>query len=1065
MYSTKEQAFYKLVRAHIPLFIAIHENHPSGVCYIPLKLRETAWVNPDFIQLLGYTPAEAPDFTLETLLHPLDCQYLLETAAASTDPDSLVLNLRIRHRQGHDVQGKWLVFVTGEARDHLLLIRQTVSYNECNMASLQYKSRLLQAFINLSNELCCITDLKGNVLFLNQVWEKALGYPFQSLQSFQLSQFIHPHDLEASRNALKKLMEGLQVVNYRNRLQASDGSFKHFKWHAKAQNGFVYAAAEDITPEVLVTEQLAEKEELVKSITDNLPGIIFRQVSRPDGSWHMDFVSRGVEGVLGITKADLLSHPELFEKNILPEDLPLYRQCMANALELHQPFEHTWRALNTNGNILWLSGYFIPKALPNGQVQCDAMISDITQRKTTEEALFFNEKKFRFLTEATSEMICQHQPDGTYEYLSPSVEKLLGYQPHELEGKSPYINFHPEDLERIRTQSHQRVLEGQPVTSIEYRIRRKDGQYIWFDTHTDPVLGANGEVVSLITRTRDITAKKKGEEQLGRIMQQLNEEKRRLESIIAQIPAGFILAEAPSGKIIRFNKQAERILGHPLVLFTTLASYERLGSFTPEGQPLSAEEYPISKVIATQHKVENKEYQYKKGDGQFVTLLSNAAPLFDEDQNLTAVVNIFTDISFIKEAERALMDKNKALIEIEQELRASEEELTTYIMELNRSKEDLEAQREALKLSEASATALARQYQSILDSQAVYVLKTDAKGSYTYVNGYFRNRFGYKGYLIGQSALESVIEEDRYTCSQTVERCFRQPGIPHEVILRKPDKHGNIKGGKWEFKGVPDENGQVHEVLCVGFDITEQLENIEQARYLLDMTQRQNERLIEYTNITSHNLRAPVARLLGLCDLLEMSPENPEYIPLIRQSAKKLDETIRLMNDLLDIEQEGSKLRKKEVNLYQAVQQSFEQLIAHGHSDGELILDMPSDQMVYVVPAYLDSIVYNLLSNAIKYRKNHEPAKVTVRCPPHNDFLVMEVTDQGIGIDLEKYGSKLFKMKSRLNTNMEGKGIGLFFTKQQLEAMGGKIEVYSQPGMGTTFKAYFPRVAQYAASS
>jgi PAS domain S-box-containing protein len=98
-----------------------------------------------------------------------------------------------------------------------------------------------------------------------------------------------------------------------------------------------------------------------------------------------------------------------------------------------------------------------------------------------------DDERFRLLAEKTSDLVCLHEPDGRYLYVSPSCRRLLGYEPEDLLGTDPYDLFHPEDLERIRSEAHAKALEGQEAVSVTYRIRRESGDYTWFETLTEPI--------------------------------------------------------------------------------------------------------------------------------------------------------------------------------------------------------------------------------------------------------------------------------------------------------------------------------------------------------------------------------------------------------------------------------------------------------------------------------------------------------------------------------------------------------------------------------------------------
>ena len=115
------------------------------------------------------------------------------------------------------------------------------------------------------------------------------------------------------------------------------------------------------------------------------------------------------------------------------------------------------------------------------------------------------DEQFRLLAEKTSDLVCLHEPDGRYLYISPSCRRLLGFEPEDLLGTDPYDLFHPEDLERIRSEAHEKALEGQGAVSVTYRIRKASGEYTWFETLTEPILDDSCEVVRLQTASRDVS--------------------------------------------------------------------------------------------------------------------------------------------------------------------------------------------------------------------------------------------------------------------------------------------------------------------------------------------------------------------------------------------------------------------------------------------------------------------------------------------------------------------------------------------------------------------------------
>ncbi|WP_254175085.1 bifunctional diguanylate cyclase/phosphodiesterase [Planktothrix pseudagardhii] len=121
-----------------------------------------------------------------------------------------------------------------------------------------------------------------------------------------------------------------------------------------------------------------------------------------------------------------------------------------------------------------------------------------------EQALRESEQRYRLLAENINDLVCLHDQDRRYLYLSPSCESLLGYGYNELIGKDPYILFHPDDRDRI-VEEFRAVILGKNDISITYRIRQKSGNYIWLETLTKPILNEAGKVVQIQTTSRDVT--------------------------------------------------------------------------------------------------------------------------------------------------------------------------------------------------------------------------------------------------------------------------------------------------------------------------------------------------------------------------------------------------------------------------------------------------------------------------------------------------------------------------------------------------------------------------------
>jgi diguanylate cyclase (GGDEF)-like protein/PAS domain S-box-containing protein len=140
-------------------------------------------------------------------------------------------------------------------------------------------------------------------------------------------------------------------------------------------------------------------------------------------------------------------------------------------------------------------------------------IAIAVERARLYEDVSRNEKQLRLLTENMSDLICLHALDGTFTYVSPSSKTLFGYEPFELLGKSPFDYIHPDDLEYVKSQTRQ-LLGGKTPKPYLQRCRRKDGSYIWVEMFNQPVLDASGQITSVVAVSRDVTERRRMEEQM-----------------------------------------------------------------------------------------------------------------------------------------------------------------------------------------------------------------------------------------------------------------------------------------------------------------------------------------------------------------------------------------------------------------------------------------------------------------------------------------------------------------------------------------------------------------------
>ncbi|MHB8207112.1 PAS domain-containing sensor histidine kinase [Mucilaginibacter sp.] len=244
-------------------------------------------------------------------------------------------------------------------------------------------------------------------------------------------------------------------------------------------------------------------------------------------------------------------------------------------------------------------------------------------------------------------------------------------------------------------------------------------------------------------------------------------------------------------------------------------------------------------------------------------------------------------------------------------------------------------------------------------------------------------------------------------------------------------------------------------------DITEtKTATLERERITNDLTQH-NRDLEQFTYIISHNLRAPVANILGLANILKEHSQGmdvetqQEVIDRIFTSTKNIDTTIKDLNQILQTRKPiGRKKEKIEFeHMVDAVKTSLRNITAL--EKVTINCDFTSVDSIFTTRSYLYSIFYNLTSNSIKYRKTDVPPLICITSQKINDTIELRFKDNGKGIDLDKNAEDIFGLYKRFDTSVEGKGMGLFMVKTQVAALGGSIHIESKLGEGTEFILQF----------
>ena len=242
-------------------------------------------------------------------------------------------------------------------------------------------------------------------------------------------------------------------------------------------------------------------------------------------------------------------------------------------------------------------------------------------------------------------------------------------------------------------------------------------------------------------------------------------------------------------------------------------------------------------------------------------------------------------------------------------------------------------------------------------------------------------------------------------------------------------------------------------------DISVQKENEAVINKSLNMVTEQNKRLLNFSYIVSHNLRSHTANIQSLAIHIKESKnpkEKQKLIHLIETVSNDLNDTIINLNEVINI-RKNVNLNVENLKLVTFVLKSLDSLSESIREKNIKILGkIPPQATLVYNRAYLQSVLINIISNAVRYcKKTDENRYIKFNYYQEEEFSILEIEDNGIGINMQRHKDKIFGLYKTFSNNKDATGIGLFITKNQVEAMGGKIEIQSELNKGSTVRIYF----------
>ncbi len=399
-------------------------------------------------------------------------------------------------------------------------------------------------------------DLRGKALFTNARYATIAGVAANGGRRFDWLRTMHPEDRAALFAEWNRAVEPRADFVHEARFVHRDGQLR---WAVVKAVPLCDALGRvtgylgnvlDITERKATESALRASEERFRMLCTSSPIGIFLS----DSEGQVTYVNPKLQTIYGHSAAELLGVG--FARVFLPHER---QDGLANWLRVAPTTkEHSLqRMINSGtGDIRWINVCSAPVLSPDGAlVGRVGTIEDITDRRIVEHDLRESEERHRMLAEHVTDLISRHQPSGLTTYVSPASKTLLGYEPEELLGPNVMRKIHPDDRPRILALTHPNAKRFDLAT-ITYRIRRRDGEYIWFETTYKAIRSTlhSDETEELIAISRDITIRRNA-------AQRLESSQARLQAILDTASDGIITV-TEVGTIEQFNHGAERLFGY-----------------------------------------------------------------------------------------------------------------------------------------------------------------------------------------------------------------------------------------------------------------------------------------------------------------------------------------------------------------------------------------------------------------------------------------------------------------------------------------------------------------------
>jgi PAS domain S-box-containing protein len=647
--------------------------------------------------------------------------------------------------------------------------------------------------------------------------------------------------------------------------------------------------------------------------------------------------------------------------------------------------------------------------------------------------LFNSEVKFEAIFDQAAVGIAHIDSfTGNFIEINNQYCKLLGYSQQEMKERKFQSITHPEDLEEDLI-NLDKLRNGKiKEYSMEKRYFTKSGDIVWTNLTVSPLFKKDEKVTTHISIVEDISLKKEAEKLIKK-------SETRFKSIFDDSP--LPLREEDFSAVKKYLEELNLVNQDKDIV----KNYFQKNPKSVVKAHSLVKLINVNRACLKLYMVQSKEELLLKKSVLFDSVSSNCF-----SKQLLAITqgkNNFIFDSIIKNKAGQYRDINLRWNVIQ----GYEKSLERIIV----STEDITDR----KLSENVILKSQQKIESLINTIDGIVWERDAKTfTFNFISQKTEKILGYTPdeWLSSKTFwADHIHPEDR---QRIIDYCIlkTKENLNYDFEYRMIAKNGAVVWLR-DIVNVISENDQAVSLRGIMIDITTTKEAEKDLNNSFNLVTEQNKRLLNFSYIVSHNLRSHtsnIASIMSLIESAESEEEKNEMILLLKSVSNSLNETMIHLNEVINIRTNVG-LVSESLNLKQYIE-TVEKVLSEQINLKQVSIStiMPDNVMINYNPAYLESILYNIISNSIRYSHPDRKPVIIVKWINDDENKILQISDNGVGIDLVKNADKIFGMYKTFTSNVDSKGIGLFITKNQIDAMGGTITVESEPNIGTTFKIY-----------